>query len=60
MRSRTTCPRGAKPAIGTELHDGHDFCLLSLSYLHRAQSYEALGEAEGPERYYRPFMHIWK
>lgn len=38
---------------------GYDFGLLSLSYLHRARSYEALGETRRAERYYRMFVDIW-
>ena len=39
---------------------GYDFGLLSLSYLHRARSYDALGETESARRYYRQFVDIWK
>jgi len=39
---------------------GYNFGLLSLSYLHRARSYEELGETQSARRYYRQFVDIWK
>ena len=39
---------------------GYDFGLPSLSYLHRARSYEALGLTQTARRYYRQFVDIWR
>ena len=51
--------RGARGDLGLD-GIGYDFGLLSLSYLHRAGSYESLGETELATRYYRQFVDIWK
>ena len=51
-------PRGRIGVRGLDSM-GYDFGLLSLSYLHRARSYEALGETERARSYYRMFVDIW-
>lgn len=60
-RGRSGIRGPARSEIGGRGQDpmGYDFGLLSLSYLHRARSYEALGQTVRARIYYQRFADIW-